>query len=126
MNKFFLFVIFTLTAGYSSSFQIDTKEKRIAKLEQMVDRLEVRIQQLEKRQVTSSTQKEDEHLAVKWKNKRNWRELRRGMSKGEVESLLGEPGKIASMSFADVYYYPDMGGSSVTFSLNGTVDGWRE
>ncbi len=65
----------------------------------------------------------DEHRA-------KWRQLRQGMSKAEVEDLLGKPDSVRSYSaIGDVWGYPSPPGTyrilSVDFSREGLVKGWR-
>ena len=56
--------------------------------------------------------------------KENWRKLRRGMSEGEVEQLLGSPSTINEYGSFSVWHY---GTGKVTFrGGRRTVDGWDE
>lgn len=62
----------------------------------------------------------------KWKELVFWRILSRGISKKEVEEILGEPGKITEMSFQTIWHYNYPYGGQVTFGQDGKVTSWTE
>lgn len=60
-----------------------------------------------------------------WRQPRNWKSLRKGMSRFEVMQLLGEPGKVSSYYSFERWEYPDALGGRVNFDSTGSVVGWR-
>ena len=62
-----------------------------------------------------------------WRNRENWRLLRRGLSQLEVRYLLGEPGGVEAGDLFTRWYYPDPRGGSVRFdALGGRLESWSE
>jgi len=57
------------------------------------------------------------------KERSQWRQLKRRMSKDDVKKLLGEPERVSVSRFFESWYY---GGGSVTFDGKGKVDFWSE
>lgn len=97
-------------------------------LEDRVHELERRLEQLEKRVAppnsSVSTPKPVSNQPDPWRQKENWRTLRRGMKEGEVRSILGEPQKIDSYPSWSSWGYP--GGGNVRFGREDQLDGWSE
>ncbi|MCK4340476.1 MAG: outer membrane protein assembly factor BamE [Phycisphaerae bacterium] len=60
-----------------------------------------------------------------WRDKENWRKLKRGMSKDDVRRLLGEPQKITEVTDQSWWYYGWPGGGRVEFAPSGVI-GWSE
>jgi hypothetical protein len=56
----------------------------------------------------------------------SWRSLSNGMSKEQVINILGEPNRITSGSFGQIWYYPDSLGGTVNIDGSGQVTGWSE
>jgi hypothetical protein len=61
-----------------------------------------------------------------WRNVSLWRGLSRGMSKGQVREILGEPGKVVESGIISIWYYGYPLGGEVTFDSSGNVNSWRE
>jgi outer membrane protein assembly factor BamE (lipoprotein component of BamABCDE complex) len=58
---------------------------------------------------------------------RNWRQLRMGMTEGDVEQLLGVPGKVDANQYSTTWYYGYPVGGTVRFGGSSrTVESWRE
>jgi len=97
-------------------------EKKIAQLEQRIVKLEGIIVQYQKDQAKP--------LAVspnRWKDKANWRLLKKGMNKSDVERILGEPPTIvANVHYGDIWYYPDSKGGNASFDKDGILTSWNE
>ena len=55
-----------------------------------------------------------------------WRQLTKRMTKEEVIGLLGQPGKIHAVTFAEFWYYPDIYGGKVRFDDSGRLQAWNE
>lgn len=56
-----------------------------------------------------------------------WKKLSQGMTKAEVESILGKPGRIMEVDRQLVWYYRYSGAAgSVVFSHEGRVTGWQK
>lgn len=118
-------VLFTLLPAAGFSEDLDQKIKR---LEQTIARLELRIEKLEG--IVLVVQKEQAKpapaAANKWKEKASWRLLKKGMSKGEVERILGEPPKIVPNAYyGDIWLYPDLQGGNASFDKDGNLTSWK-
>jgi hypothetical protein len=98
---------------------------RVRALEQEVAELAAEVQRLERQLAArpgatpSATRREG------WRELRNWRSLRKGMSRFEVMQLLGEPGKVSDYYSFERWEYPDALGGRVNFDSSGSVVGWR-
>lgn len=97
-------------------------------LEDRVRDLERRVQQLE-RQATPPTSsgnapKTSSGQLDGWRQRDNWRSLRRGMTEGDVRSILGEPERVDSFPSFSSWDYSEGGGAR--FDRNGRLDSWRE
>ena len=68
---------------------------------------------------------EQERDAQLWA-KESWRQLERGMSKMQVQTLLGKPGTVSVCPYGEIWYYPDALGGSISFGRNERVSGWTE
>lgn len=53
-----------------------------------------------------------------------WHALQVNMSKAEVSSLLGKPGRIDKWKTGEAWYFPNSKGGEVDFDANGKVSGW--
>jgi Small protein A (tmRNA-binding) len=115
--------IFVAIAGSVKAQQAD---ENINTLIQKIDSLEKKISAIEKRISALETDKKNNLSKLgNYKIKSNWLMLEKGMSKAEVKTLLGEPGKILS-GWGAYWYYPDSYGGRVEFDDNEKVTGWRE
>ena len=112
----------------TSAFPQDLNQK-IIKLEQMIARLEKRIERLEGIILESqqSQAKATMESPTKWKDKANWRLLKKGMNKTEVARILGEPPKIVTNTYyGDTWYYPDLQGGNASFNTEDVLTSWSE
>lgn len=99
-------------------------------IESRINDLEKRVSALEQSPTKASKQSKTKGAAQNssgWKNKSNWRALRKGMNESDVLNLLGEAGKVNSQSFGVSWYYNDALGGRVDFDANSMlVTGWSE
>lgn len=95
-------------------------------LQQKIDALELRIEQLET-QLRESMKFQEmlETGEFGWQNKKNWRKLEIGMPEGEVRSILGAPIKVIKGS-KTLWYYPSIYKGFVSFDQNGNLAVWNE
>lgn len=95
-------------------------------LQQKIDELELRIEQLEKQLRESMEFREMlETGGFGWQNMMNWRKLEIGMPEDEVKSILGAPIKVIKGS-RTLWYYPSIYKAFVSFDQNGNLAGWNE
>jgi hypothetical protein len=121
-----LIILFTVFPTIVSAQDLDQK---IKKLEQMIARLEQRIARLEGIILESQKNQAKSMAATpdRWKDKANWRLLKKGMSKNEVTQILGEPPKIvANAYYGDIWLYPDLQGGNASFDKDGNLTSWKE
>lgn len=130
-NRFFswLSLLIILSVGFPTSVLPQDLNQKIKELAQRITRLEKRIERLEG--IILESQKSQAKPIVgspnKWKDKANWRLLKKGMSKNEVERILGEPPKIVANSYyGDIWYYPDVQGGNASFSKEDLLTSWDE
>ena len=105
---------------------IYAQDEEAALLQQKIDELEIRIEQLEE-QLRECTDFNEKMAAGEfgWQNKKNWRRLRIGMPEQEVKAILGEPSKIIR-GVKTLWYYPNIYEGFVSFDQNGNLAGWNE
>lgn len=102
--------------------KIDELEKKITQLEQRMVKLEEIILQFQKDQA-----KPIAGSPGRWKEKANWRLLRKGMNKSEVERILGAPPKVVANSYyGDIWFYPDAQGGNASFDKDSILTSWNE
>jgi len=102
--------------------KIKELERKITQLEQRIVKLEEKILKLQKDQA-----KPIAGSPAKWKDKANWRLLKKGMNKSEVERILGGPPKIvANSNYGDIWYYPDAQGGNASFDKDNILTSWNE
>ncbi|MCX6554591.1 MAG: hypothetical protein NTZ12_06180 [Candidatus Aminicenantes bacterium] len=130
-NCFFswLSVLIILSVAFPTSVLSQDLNQKIKKLEQMMTQLEQRIEKLEG--IILELQKGQAKPIMgsrdKWKDKANWRLLKKGMSKKEVEQILGTPPKIvANAYYGDIWLYPDLQGGNASFDKDGILTSWKE
>lgn len=113
-------VILVVTAtlfGYSNNVLAESTE--VEELRLQVETLKKRVQELE------STQTVDAPTVKKKKKTGNpWHALEVNMSKEDVRSLLGKPGRVDTWKTGEAWYYPNTRGGEVDFDANGNVTGW--
>lgn len=126
-----IFILFVLLSSSPRVLGQDNNmrklESRIAELEQIVSLLQQRIDELEAI-VEGRKEKVQVSGAVKgnWRELRNWRQLRRGMTMQQVEDLLGEPETVQVSGSLTFWYWSYPGGPRVTFDRSNRVYGWSE
>jgi len=102
--------------------RVQELEKKVAQLEQRILKLEAIIVELQK-----NPGKPAASAVAGWKDKANWRRLKKGMSKSEVERILGVALKVvANTHYGDIWYYPDMQGGNASFDIEGSLTSWDE
>ena len=120
-------MLLQLAPGTTRAGEEDLAE-RIRALEKQVAELEAEVQRLERRLAEQRTRRGETPPAARregWREPRNWRSLRKGMSRFEVMRLLGEPGKVSDYYSFERWEYPDALGGRVNFDSSGSVVGWR-
>jgi len=130
-NRFFswLSILILLLTAFPMSIIPQELSKKVKELEQMITRLEQRIVKLEGiiLELQKSQAKTIASSPDKWKNKANWRLLRKGMNKGEVEKILGEPPQIKTNAYyGDTWFYPDVSGGHASFNEKDILTSWSE
>jgi hypothetical protein len=101
---------------------------RVRALENEVVELAAEVQRLERQLAAQRARRGATPTAARaegWRELRNWRSLRKGMSRFEVMQLLGEPGKVSDYYSFERWEYPDALGGRVNFDSSGSVVGWR-
>jgi len=116
-------MIWTLPVPAQNTDQkIKALEQRIVQLEQRIAKLEGTIQEFRKEQAKPAVAS-----PAKWKDKANWRLLRKGMTKQEVERILGVPPKMVTNAYyGDIWYYPDLQGGNASFDKDDILTSWGE
>jgi hypothetical protein len=122
----FLIILSVLFSTPVFSQSLDQKvkelEKKIIQLEQRIVKLEETIVQLQKAQAKPAAVS-----ASKWKDKANWRLLKKGMNKSEAGQILGTPPKVVTNSiYGDIWYFPDLQGGFASFDKDGLLTTWNE
>jgi hypothetical protein len=107
-----------LLAGASGVSAQTSLESKVQRLEESVLRLENRLAELE-------AQQRGRTVVAPPADKLGWRQLKQGMSEGEVEKLLGSPTNVSATSRSKTWRYLDRGFGEVDF-LDGVLRGWRE
>jgi len=130
-NRFFsmLGLLMILSILFPTSVSPEDLNQKIKKLEQMITQMEQRIAKLEGKilELEKGQAKPVAASPNKWKDKANWRLLKKGMSKNEVEQILGEPPKIvANAYYGDIWLYPDLQGGNASFDKDGILTSWKE
>jgi hypothetical protein len=98
---------------------------RVRALERQVAELAAEVQRLERQLAARRGAGPPATGGEGWRELRNWRSLRKGMSRFEVMQLLGEPGKVSDYYSFERWEYPDALGGRVNFDSSGSVAGWR-
>jgi len=105
----------------SQLFAQSGDDDRVQKLEEAVRVLERRVASLE------NQLRERNASAPVASGKVNWRKLKKGMSEGDVEQLLGSPSKINMLGPISVWYYDYPNGGEVRIDTDKhTVRSWSE
>jgi hypothetical protein len=97
-------------------------------LDDRVYDLERRVEQLEKHFAQPARPVSASKPAIGqpdgWRQKENWRSLKRGMTESDVRSILGEPNKVKAFGSFTVWEYP--AGGRAQFGSNERLEGWGE
>jgi len=110
-----------LLLASSQLFAQSGDDDRVQKLEEAVRVLERRVASLE------NQLRERNASAPVASGKVNWRKLKKGMSEGDVEQLLGSPSKINMLGPISVWYYDYPNGGEVRIDTDKhTVRSWSE
>ena len=110
-----------LLLASSQLFAQSSDDARVQKLEEAIRVLERRVASLE------NQLRERNASAPVASGQRNWRKLKKGMSEGDVEQLLGSPSKIDMLGPISIWYYDYPLGGDVKFdSDKHTVTAWSE
>lgn len=130
-NRFILWLslLVILSAWFSAPVFSQNVNQKIAELEKKIAQLEQRVAKLEG--IINRTQKDPAKPVApspnKWKDKANWRLLKKGMNKSEVEQILGAPPKVvANVHYGDIWYYPDAKGGNASFNIENILTSWSE
>ena len=116
--------IFTFISLFSHP--VIAQDDEIPKLRQKIAELEKRIKDLENLlRIYQDTQKSQTGAEQGWQNKKNWRKLEIGMTKDQVQSILGEPIKTIQ-GVRTLWYYPSIYRGHVSFDEKGRLTGWSE
>lgn len=111
----------TLVCSAASAQSLD---ERVSELERRVERLE---RQAGAMPPTSPAgiSRPNSGQSDGWRQKENWRSLKRGMTQSDVRSILGEPSNVRSNVAFTMWEYP--AGGSVQFdSESERLEGWSE
>jgi hypothetical protein len=118
-----------LSVVFSTPIFPQNLDQKIKELEKKITQLEQRIVKLE--EIILRSQKDQAKPIAgspnKWKDKANWRLLKKGMNKSDVERILGEPPKVvANIYYGDIWYYPDAQGGNASFDKENILTSWNE
>jgi hypothetical protein len=102
------------------------QDEEIVKLKQKIADLEKRIKDLEGLlRITKEPEGIHESEGQGWQNKKNWRDLKAGMTPEEVHRILGDPIKTID-GVKTFWYYPNIYCGYVSFDEDGTLVRWSE
>jgi hypothetical protein len=103
-------------------------EKQVADLQSENQLLRTRINQLESRTPAPATPAQVAPAKEGWRNRANWRRLRRDMGANDVQALLGPPQKVDADSYLTYWFYSpsETLGPHVKFNSQMKVNGWSE
>ena len=108
------------------AYPLQAQDDETLLLQQKINELELRIEQLETQLRESMEFREMvETGGFGWQNMMNWRKLEIGMTEDEVRSILGTPIKVIRGS-KTLWYYPSIYKGFVSFDQNGNLTGWNE
>ncbi len=122
-----LYIVFFLLLTFITNASSDEAgDKEIKKMKQQITELENRIKDLEQIiKIYDVPREQGKEIAYGWLNKKNWRNLKKGMTQEEVKRILGEPVKSVDGSRL-IWYYPNFYQSYVSFDEKGNLTGWNE
>lgn len=121
-----LIVISSLAFIALLSQPLTAKDEEILRLRQRITELENRIKALENFYLIFEESQDVQAGTVEgWQNKKNWRRLETGMTKDQVQSILGKPIKTIK-GVRTLWYYPNIYRGYVSFDENGRLIVWSE
>lgn len=133
------FILMAAIALCCSSNPAWAESTEIKELRLEVEALKKRVQQLESAQPVKASLPATELKSLKTpvaaeipnvKQKKvagnPWHALQVNLSKAEVVSLLGKPGKIDKWKTGEAWYFPNPRGGEIDFNANEIVTGWLE
>ena len=88
-----LLVSVLIAASIISRAYGDDTDDKIRRLEARITQLEQRLAALEEKATIDKTVKQSSSSVEGWRDKQTWRQLKIGMTKHEVQAILGEPGR---------------------------------
>ncbi len=108
--------------------QIDALTKRIERLEQRLP-AHMPSQDARSHSLTPPPRTQPPLTALEEleKIRKNWEQLRHGLSKTELQHLLGNPVSKFKLERQTIWYYsyPGIGSGSVILGYSGKVNGWQ-
>lgn len=112
----YILLVSAMACGNAMAYSTECQD-----LIQEIETLQNRVHELE------SAKSVKEPKTYSNKNTGNpWHSLKVNISKAEVTSLLGKPGKIHKWNTGEAWYFPDFKGGEVDFDKNNNVTGWLE
>ena len=114
----------TIASGQSRSS--DSLVERIAFLELKTIELERRIQELETLITTAPPHDAPARAAANWREKANWRRLRRGMTMDQVRTIIGEPDKVDVIYSRTSWTWGEFPDDATVSFHDDRLAGWTE
>jgi hypothetical protein len=122
-----IFIALTiLTFAFFNAQPVTGQDEEITRLRQKITELEKRIKDLESL-LRISKDPESLHTGEEqgWQNKKNWRNLKTGMTREQVYKMLGEP-IMEIDGVRTLWYYPNIYCGYVSFDEKGCLIQWSE
>jgi hypothetical protein len=126
-----IFIILTIMVSALTFFTlfpnyVQAQDDEISALRQKISELENRIKDLESLLIIYKEPEEIRSETVQgWQNKKNWRNLKAGMTAEQVRAVLGEPTKVIDGT-RTLWYYPNIFCGYVSFDDKGRLAIWNE
>ena len=115
-----------LTSVFFNFQPVTGQDQEIARLRQKIADLENRIKDLESLlRISKDPESFQSGEGQGWQNKKNWRNLKTGMTREQVHEILGNPIKTIE-GVRTLWYYPNMYCGYVSFDEDGCLIGWSE
>ncbi|MDB9822458.1 outer membrane protein assembly factor BamE [Deltaproteobacteria bacterium] len=131
MKNYTFMIIAIIIAGALTFFTffpqaITAQDDDILQLHQKISDLEDRIKYLETLLIAPDESEISLNEAGQgWQNKKNWRNLKTGMTLEEVRNILGNPIKTIN-GVKTLWYYPNIYCGYVSFDEEGSLTTWNE
>jgi hypothetical protein len=130
-----VFILFDVAPGGAQSDDNAALRNEVGEMRQTIDSLNRKVHDLEQKLAdrppatpeTVPTPPEARATGRQDAGER-WGDVKRGMSKAEVGTLLGQPDRTMDVSTRTVWYYQynNMGSGSVVFADDGSVIDWQK